>query len=481
VKILDFGISKVFGGERLTQTGQVLGTPRYMAPEQLSADRDLDARIDVYAMGVILYEALAGHPPFVAGTPSDLIVAILHGKAAPLRSYRPDLPPEVEAIVQRAMARSREARYPGMRALADAWEEATGALRTPGPDAPRPGMRTNVLGSMGSPWIGDMSRRGGDSVRPGTFSGLAATELPGAAAALAAAPATPPPAVVEPRASLPAVGSDPGVGASLRSDPGSEPRSDPGLASHPGPVGAIDNTGRRSAVSAVPPLRTSGSRIALIVGACIAGGLSAAAVIIGLQYFAAASEREERPAPRESPAPPLPTKQVVPEPLAGEVPVGVEPTMVEPPPTAPVEGAPEPPAQTGGEQPSPPVEDPAPPDGRREKRRDIRPDRVRPEDQESPRALLRQAREALNQRDYRACITLSERAMEAGAGLNGLRLRADCLYYSGDRSEALKAYERFCRAAPDHPSILEVAQRVLELGGTCRTEAPEPPPPPWTP
>ena len=61
VKLLDFGISKVYGvAERLTRTGQILGTPRYMAPEQLAADHDLDARVDVYAMGVILYEALSG-------------------------------------------------------------------------------------------------------------------------------------------------------------------------------------------------------------------------------------------------------------------------------------------------------------------------------------------------------------------------------------------------------------------------------------
>src|SRR5690606_24167160 len=99
------------GGDRLTYTGEVLGTPRYMSPEQLGAEPDIDRRVDVYSLGVILYEALTGKPPFLASTPTDLIVAILHGKIVPLRSLRPDVPPAVEAVIMRAMARAREARY----------------------------------------------------------------------------------------------------------------------------------------------------------------------------------------------------------------------------------------------------------------------------------------------------------------------------------------------------------------------------------
>ena len=152
VKVLDFGISKVFGSDKLTQTGEVVGTPRYMAPEQLSAERDLDGRVDIYALGVILYEALAGQPPFLAATPSDLIIAILHGKVVPLRTQRPDLHADIEGVVARAMARAKEARFDSVDALVGAWKACASARSAARADkAParaRPGMATTPLGSM---------------------------------------------------------------------------------------------------------------------------------------------------------------------------------------------------------------------------------------------------------------------------------------------------------------------------------------------
>ncbi|MFW6051427.1 MAG: serine/threonine-protein kinase, partial [Myxococcota bacterium] len=147
VKILDFGVSKVLGQDHLTRTGQIVGTPRYMAPEQLTAERDLDARVDVYALGVIAYEALAGQPPFLASTPADLIVAVLHGVQVPLRSLRVDLPPGLEAVVMRAMHRDRETRMSSVDELARAFAHHA---RGPSPPA-RGGMRTDALGSMDVP------------------------------------------------------------------------------------------------------------------------------------------------------------------------------------------------------------------------------------------------------------------------------------------------------------------------------------------
>ncbi len=180
VKLLDFGVSKIFGGERLTQTGQVLGTPRYMSPEQLGAEPEVDHRVDIYSLGVILYEALTGKPPFLASTPTDLIVAILHGKLVPLRSLRPDLPASIEGVVMRAMARVRDARFRAATELAEAFFEAAG-IEANARALPRAGMATTPLGSM-------------KTGEPGHFDVAAAAKLHAAHIAVLKAPVAPAPA-----------------------------------------------------------------------------------------------------------------------------------------------------------------------------------------------------------------------------------------------------------------------------------------------
>jgi serine/threonine protein kinase len=115
VKILDFGICRIDApsqrGQHMTRTGAILGTPYYMAPEQAAASRDIDARLDLYAMGVILYECVTGRLPFDAPDIARLIMKIL-GDACPRPSeLDPSLPPAVDQVVLRAMARDRAARY----------------------------------------------------------------------------------------------------------------------------------------------------------------------------------------------------------------------------------------------------------------------------------------------------------------------------------------------------------------------------------
>jgi serine/threonine-protein kinase len=126
-KVLDFGISKVSASEgqlnpRLTRTGAVMGTPYYMSPEQIRGSAEVDQRTDVYAFGVILYEALTGRVPFEAEAYSALILEIATGTARRLRELRPDLPKALEDVVLKAMAREPEERYPDVEALARALE-----------------------------------------------------------------------------------------------------------------------------------------------------------------------------------------------------------------------------------------------------------------------------------------------------------------------------------------------------------------------
>jgi serine/threonine-protein kinase len=127
IKLLDFGIAKAAESRRdhrLTRTGQIMGTPLYMAPEQTRSTAEVDARADIYSMGVILYEMVTGAPPFEAETTFDLIVKHATEPPVPPRERRPDLPAAVETVILRCLEKSSEARYESAEALAHAWETA---------------------------------------------------------------------------------------------------------------------------------------------------------------------------------------------------------------------------------------------------------------------------------------------------------------------------------------------------------------------
>lgn len=114
VKIIDFGISKfnVLGGDMsMTRTGAVMGTPYYMSPEQAKGTGGVDLRSDLYAVGVILYEAVTGEVPFTANTFNELIFKIALSDPVPLTQRLPDLDPRFAAIVSRAMARDPNERF----------------------------------------------------------------------------------------------------------------------------------------------------------------------------------------------------------------------------------------------------------------------------------------------------------------------------------------------------------------------------------
>ncbi len=118
-KLLDFGISHMTAVDvKLTATGAAMGTPAYMSPEQVQAERLVDARSDVWALGVILYELISGVMPFEADNHAALFVKIATTDPAPLESLVPSVPPDLATIVHRCMKRDRSKRYPSAIELA---------------------------------------------------------------------------------------------------------------------------------------------------------------------------------------------------------------------------------------------------------------------------------------------------------------------------------------------------------------------------
>jgi serine/threonine-protein kinase len=116
VKVVDFGIAKAAGQAHRTQTGMVKGKLPYMPPEQLRG-KPLDRRVDVYALGIVFYELLTGRKPFDAATEASIARAILFEPLIPAAKRRPDLPKALQAILERALAKDREQRYPDCRAF----------------------------------------------------------------------------------------------------------------------------------------------------------------------------------------------------------------------------------------------------------------------------------------------------------------------------------------------------------------------------
>lgn len=116
-RLLDFGIARREGQRAATGTGIVLGTPGYMAPEQVRGERGIDGRVDIFSVGCVLFECLTGQSPFDGPTPLAILARILMDDAPRVSSLRPELPAALDDLVARMMARDREVRVPDAAAV----------------------------------------------------------------------------------------------------------------------------------------------------------------------------------------------------------------------------------------------------------------------------------------------------------------------------------------------------------------------------
>jgi serine/threonine-protein kinase len=123
--LIDFGVALLASAARLTSTGELVGTPRYMAPEQLASWSGADARSDVDALAVLVYECLAGSSPFPGDLgPAALVHAVLHGRGVPLRTVRPDISAAIEEVIARGMALRPGDRHSSMLAFLEDGDRA---------------------------------------------------------------------------------------------------------------------------------------------------------------------------------------------------------------------------------------------------------------------------------------------------------------------------------------------------------------------
>ena len=172
VKILDFGISKLGSDSatlNVTAEGALVGTPNFMAPEQITGEAPLDARVDIYAVGVLLYRMVTGRLPYVGKTPDELYRKVLAGQVTPPRRRNPDLPPELETVILKGMALDRNARYQDSASFRAALHEIAPTLPGEIPsttDAPR---LSGPLFATPQPITGDPSHGATVAAVPGAM------------------------------------------------------------------------------------------------------------------------------------------------------------------------------------------------------------------------------------------------------------------------------------------------------------------------
>jgi len=158
-KLMDLGIARSLDGETITRASTVLGTAGYVSPEQVRGER-VDARSDLYSLGCVLYETVTGRPPFEADNPVAVAYRHIHEDPALPSEVVPGLPPSIDAVTRRAMAKDPEGRFASADELAAALEDATAPVAPVAPTAPLPvappppGPRHAARARRQRPWFG---------------------------------------------------------------------------------------------------------------------------------------------------------------------------------------------------------------------------------------------------------------------------------------------------------------------------------------
>jgi serine/threonine-protein kinase len=149
--VADFGVARAItaaGQDRLTETGLALGTPAYMSPEQAAASRELDGRSDLYAFGCVLYEMLAGQPPFIGASAQQLLARHALDSVPPLRTVRDTIPEAIEQSVIRALAKAPADRFPTAGEFAEALAAPGATVITPSSIAKAPSIPARLTTSL---------------------------------------------------------------------------------------------------------------------------------------------------------------------------------------------------------------------------------------------------------------------------------------------------------------------------------------------
>jgi serine/threonine-protein kinase len=341
LKLLDFGIAKLkgIGGKPgLTRPGVMMGTPEYMAPEQTSSADTVDARADVFSLGVMIFEMLAGQRPTGGEDPHEIAAAYVSGRISQLGDLAPGTAPELVAAVHRAMAARPMDRFVSASELREAIEPFAAAVRPPSPSRIRAGGTIGVsiaaAPAPGAPAPGPMPAI--PAPVPSGRAGVAKTWPPDDEG---------PPAVVS--------GAPGKAVAGTMSDTPSVPSAKRGSGTFAGMPAGIDAGSTHpmplpfGVPAPLPPVgRRRGGRRGASIGGILAAALAVAGLVTGGVYLAtrSSSSGDDDP-PKASHDPPTPTTPPQPQPVPPPTQVAPPPVPVPvpvPPPTTPRPSTPAP-------------------------------------------------------------------------------------------------------------------------------------------